>query len=232
VRPAAIERWSSGSSPVHRRDPRFKLLALLALLIGIGTAYRPPELLLCGGIVLTGLVLARLPLGGVLARAAVVLPFSGSFALLAALAGDPLRAVLLLARSYCSATAVVVFAGTTPMPELLDGLRRLGCPRALILVAQFVYRFLFVTVEQAGSMRRAAQARGAGGNRRASFTAAAGSVAALFARALSRAERVHRAMMARGFTGRFALLNPRPAAAADWLLLLLTVATLVAIRSR
>jgi energy-coupling factor transporter transmembrane protein EcfT len=41
----------------------------------------------------------------------------------------------------------------------------------------------------------------------ARFRAAAGAIAVLFARSYSRAEEIHRAMLARGFAGRFQTLG-------------------------
>ena len=73
------------------------------------------------------------------------------------------------------------------------------------MVAQFLYRYLFVISEEAQHMRKAALARGAtmrglAGNR-ARFRAAAGALAVLFARSYARAGEIHRAMLARGFQG-------------------------------
>jgi energy-coupling factor transporter transmembrane protein EcfT len=35
-----LERWSRGASPLHRRDPRAKLAALLVFLVVLATAHR------------------------------------------------------------------------------------------------------------------------------------------------------------------------------------------------
>jgi cobalt/nickel transport system permease protein len=80
----------------------------------------------------------------------------------------------------------------------------------LVLLAQFLYRYLFVISEQAQHLRLAAACRegNARKNRRSKFHAAAGALAVLFARSYYRAEGIHQAMLARAFAGRFALLNP------------------------
>ena len=40
-----LERWSRGASPLHRRDPRAKIAALLVFLVVLATAHRAlPEL--------------------------------------------------------------------------------------------------------------------------------------------------------------------------------------------
>jgi len=151
-------------------------------------------------------VWARLPLGGVLLRAAVVLPFSALFGLICWLAGDPARGLSLIVKSYLSTLAVLLVISTTPFPVLLKGLELTGVPQFLLLVGQFLYRYLFVIGEEAQHMRKASAARGAtlrqwaGG---AGFRSAAGALSVLFARSYGRAEQIHQAMTARGFSGHF-----------------------------
>ncbi len=204
-----LDRWSRGTSLLHRRDARAKLVALLVLLIALATA-RYGLTLFAVGLVMTlaaAFFWAGIPVAGAFARAALVLPFSGVFAAVAWLAGDPGRGWSLLLKSYISAVAVLFVVATTPLPLLLDGMESAGAPRFLLAVAQFVYRYLFVISEEAQHMGKAAAARGATlrdwmapGLR---FRAAAGAVAVLFARSYARAEDVHRAMLARGFSGHF-----------------------------
>jgi cobalt/nickel transport system permease protein len=209
----ALERWSCRESPLHRRDPRAKALALLVFLVIVATTGRPFVPAACAylALLMGALLWARLPLAGALARAAVVLPFTLVFALISFLAGDGARAVMLLGKSYLSALAVLLVVSTTPLPGLLHGLGMMGLPRFLLMVAQFVYRYLFVISEEAQHMRVAAVARGATlagvASQGARFRAAAGALAVLFARSYARAEGIHRAMIARGFQGRFRLLS-------------------------
>jgi cobalt/nickel transport system permease protein len=215
-----LERWSRGTSPLHRRDPRAKAVATLAFLIVVATAHRQlPWLAAACFVLLCGAALAaRLPLAAVVRRAGIVLSFTAVFAAVSWISGDPARAVSLLLKSYLSALAVLLLVSTTRLSLLLYGMERLGAPRFLLMVAQFLYRYLFVISEEAQHMRAAALARGFGAgrlNRRARLQAAGGAVAALFARSYGRAEDIHRAMLARGFTGEFRTLDPLRLRAAD-----------------
>jgi len=208
-----LERWSRGTSAVHRRDPRVKAIATMTLLVVLATAHRELPLLAAACFVLLcGTALAaRLPLGAAVLRAGIVLSFTAVFAAVSWIAGEPGRAVSLLLKSYLSAFAVLLLVSTTRISVLLHGIERLGAPRFLLMVAQFLYRYLFVISEEAQHMRAAALARGAGAgrwNRRARLQAAGGAVAALFARSYGRAEDIHRAMLARGFAGEFRTLEP------------------------
>jgi cobalt/nickel transport system permease protein len=206
-----LDGWSRGESVLHRRDARVKVLALGAFLIVVATLDSRQQLALvaCGALLAAGLLASRLPSGAVLVRAMVVLPFSGAFAIFSALAGQPERALVLVEKSYLSACAVLLVAGTTPLTKLMGALESLYVPRFVVLVVQFIYRYLFVISEQAQHMRMAAASRGAGGARggKGRFRAAAGALAVLFARSQARAEAVYRAMAARGFSGRIPQLS-------------------------
>ncbi len=198
-----LERWSRGASFVHARDARAKIAALLVFLIVLATARTRLEVLAPAFLLLlaAGAAAAGLPLASAFRRAAVVLPFVAAFAAISLIAGEPGKAAVLLAKSYLSALAALLLVATTPLPKLLDGLESMGVPRYLLMVAQFVYRYLFVISEQAQHMRQAALCRGG-----LSFRGAAGALASLFARSYDRAERIHQSMLARGFQGHFPLL--------------------------
>ncbi len=119
------------------------------------------------------------------------------------------RAVLtILAKSWLAVLIAVLLTATTPMPALLVALRWLRVPRLLVATAAFAYRYLFVVVDEAGRMLRARASRSAElPGRRAGRSlrwraGVAGHLAGtLFVRSVDRAERVHAAMLARGYDG-------------------------------
>jgi cobalt/nickel transport system permease protein len=235
-----LDRWSQGASPLHRRDARAKILTLLVFLVVLATTPADAVVVLAtyAALLAAAILIARLPLDGLLLRAMAVLPFSLTFALISWLAGEPMRALALVEKSYLSTVAVLLLAGATPLPLLLGGLERLGAPRLLVLVAQFLYRYLFVLSEQAQHMRLAASCRDSGAGRRRAFQfrsatgfrAATGALAVLFARSYERAEGIHRAMLARGFSGRFSLLHATRFGPGDGGFVLLVSAFLILVR--
>ena len=183
-------------------------------------------------VALGAVLIARLPLGGVLGRASVVLPFSLTFAIVSWFAGDHLRAIALVEKTYLSTIAVLLVAGTTPLPELLTGFESLGTPRVLVSVIQFLYRYLFVISEQAQHMRLAAACR-AGvrkTSRRTRWEAAAGELSVLFARSYNRADGIHRAMLARGYNGHLPVADASHFKLADAAFAMLVVLTLAGLR--
>ncbi len=231
-----IEGWSARQSFLHRRDPRAKSLVLLTFLIAIGTADRRfAEIAACSvGLFLFAVITSRLPLGGILARSALVLPFSLTFALISYISGDAHRAWLLTGKSYLSALGVLVLMATTPLPQLLRGLEEMHVPRHLLMVMQFLYRYLFVISEEAQHMRAAGACRGGTlrglQRRRAGFSAAAGILGVLFARSHARAQGVHYAMLSRGFSGSIPALDPLHFATMDAIFLAAGVALFSTLR--
>ena len=209
-----MDQWSRGGSPLHARDPRAKTLAVLVFLVVLATT--APQaygtLAIYAVLLVAAILIARLPFWGLVARAAVVLPFSLLFGAISWFMGDPVRALGLIEKSYLSTVSVLILVGTTPFASLLQGMESLGAPRLLILLAQFLYRYLFVISEQAQHMRIAAASRHGARrqtHRKSRIHAASGALAVLFARSYQRAEGIHRAMLARGFTGKLSTLDRR-----------------------
>ena len=224
-----IDRWSRGSSPLHDRDPRAKMAALLLFLVVLSTTPTSAQGAFAGYAVVLALAvyLARLPILGLTGRAALILPFSATFALLTWWSGDSLRALALVEKSFLSGLAALLLVATTPLTGWTAALESWRVPRMLILVIQFVYRYLFVIAEQAQRMRWAALCRGP---QQHGFRLAAGLVGVLFARSWQRADGIYHAMLARGFRGRFVPAAPAPFRASDAVFLSACLAGCLAIR--
>jgi cobalt/nickel transport system permease protein len=229
----AVDRWSRGASPLHARDARAKLGAALAFLVAVSTT-RPGAHLAFGlyaVLIVSAAALARLPIGALARRAALVLPFSATFAAITWWSGDPARALALAEKSLLCGFAALLLIATTPVNDLLRALEWLAVPRPLILVIQFLYRYLFVISEQAQHMYLAAQCRrGIRANQRSRFSAAGGALGVLFARSWERADGIYRAMLARGFNGHFPRLAPLRFSTADAVFVSLAASVAIGIR--
>jgi cobalt/nickel transport system permease protein len=95
------------------------------------------------------------------------------------------------------------------MHPLCAALGRLGTPRLFVAQLLFLYRYAFVLGGEASRMGTARMLRGGTGS---PALAVYGSLAGhLLLRAFDRAERIHRAMLARGFDG-----EVRAMRALDW----------------
>jgi cobalt/nickel transport system permease protein len=214
------------ASPVHRLDPRAKTVGLVAVtLVAVSTPIEAWPVYAVCGLVLAGVAAAaRIKAREVWRRARVFLPLVALAALFiplvreggAAYALGPLTVhqagletlAAVVAKATIGTVSAVLLAATTTFPAVLRGLEALRVPRVLILIAAFMYRYLFVIVEEVARMRAALAAR-AYRPRNALHAGALGRVAtALFLRTYSRGERVYLAMLARGYGGRMPHLVP------------------------
>ncbi|HEY2843570.1 MAG TPA: energy-coupling factor transporter transmembrane component T [Bryobacteraceae bacterium] len=227
-----IDRWSRGASSLHARDPRAKLAALLVFLVAVSTtpAKAQAAFIAYAAILLLAVRVARLPIRGLAGRAALVLPFSATFAVLTWWSGDPLRALALAEKSFLSGMAALLLVSSTPMTAWTAALESWRVPRMLILVIQFVYRYLFVIAEQAQRMRWAALCRRGRRQRYFDFSGAAGLLGVLFARSWERADGIYQSMLSRGFRGRFVPAPPQPFKGSDALFFSACLAGCLAIR--
>ncbi len=185
-------------------DPRCAILLLVAYLAALSSLTPGQNLGLAVLSSLPFLLLAFSPTNRseLLAQAAYVLPFSFAIAAVALLRGNTAAAIFFLLRSYVSILAVLLVTRLVTPLELLRGLERLGAPRFLILVTEFLMRYLDVLRKEADAMRLATLCRGGAHNQ----LLAASTLGMLFVRSLERSTGIHNCMLARGFNGHL----PRP----------------------
>jgi len=241
-----IDRFAYRDSPVHRLDARAKILAVMAystVLISLPRYAVPSPWYLVFPFLL--LVWGGVPLGFVAKHTLLVSPFIVCVVIFAPLLDDtPVRisqtmtigggwltAGSLLIRFVLGMAALIALASTTRFPELLKALEKLGVPRPLVMQLRFLYRYLFVLMDQAMHMRLARLARDAGrGPRRWAWQAGAGQIGALFVRTLEQAERTHLAMVARGYDGTIHLSKPLRWRGRDWAFLAAVAGYLILVR--
>lgn len=246
-----IDRYAQGDSPIHRLDARAKLLAVLAYTAVVISFNRYALLALAP---LSVLPLAMLWLGGIPLRFAVrrvlilcpfilalclAMPFYdasahvirlGPRALL--LSGGTLTALNIAIKFALTVLALTALTSTTPFASMLEGMRRLGCPRAMSMMLGFLYRYLFVLLDEAMRLRRGRDFRGAAmASVRRRLAAVGGMIGSLFVRTLERSDRVALAMAARGFRGESHGLSVLAWSHADAIWLILVAGYLVFCRA-
>jgi cobalt/nickel transport system permease protein len=128
---------------------------------------------------------------------------------------------VVLAKAMTSVIAMILIASTTRFSRLLQGLEGLRFPRFLILILSFLYRYIFVLVDEVHRMRRSLESRSAGRRPVGGIRVYGSLLGVLFLRAYERAERVYAAMIARGFSGEIRTLGRLGWSRADSLFLLL-----------
>jgi len=134
------------------------------------------------------------------------------------------------AKALLGTLSAVLLGATTTFPAVLRALAALRVPRLFVLIAAFMYRYLFVLVEEVGRLRAGAAARGYRPRTVLGAAALGRLAAALFLRTYGRGERVHRAMLARGYAGEMPTARPLVLARADVLFLAAILAGLLPLR--
>ncbi|MBS0206543.1 MAG: hypothetical protein JSS49_26945 [Planctomycetes bacterium] len=95
-----------------------------------------------------------------------------------------------------------------PFRELLTTLRRWRCPLVLVAMLGFMYRYTFILWDELRRLRNARAARDFGGGPWwRSWSINSQMIGLLLLRAMERAERTHRAMLARGWDGSVRFLD-------------------------
>lgn len=115
--------------------------------------------------------------------------------------------ISIVARGLLSVQAVVLLITTTGFHRVCRGLRALGVPALFTTQLLLVYRYIHVLAEEALSMERARLSRSYG-RRSFGLRMWATFIGQLLLRTVARAERIHRAMLARGFNGALHTLTP------------------------
>jgi cobalt/nickel transport system permease protein len=236
------------ASPVHRLDPRAKIVGLVAVtVVGVSTPLRAwPVYIACAVALALVAAAGRVPPVTIWRRARVVLPlvlFVAAFVPFLRPGGaehhlgpltvsDAGLAVLaaVAAKAAIGTVSAVLLGATTSFPSVLRGLEGLRVPRLFTLIAAFMYRYLFVIVEEVHRMRIALAARAYRPRHVLQAGAIGRSVTALFLRTYGRGERVHLAMLARGYRGTMPELVPLRLGAADAAFIAALAGTLVALR--
>lgn len=207
-----------GHSPVHRAPAHLKILTLFGfmLLVVATPGHWYPAYGVWLALVLAVVLVARVPFGWLLPRMLVEVPFVVFAVLMPVIARGPqievlgvsvsesglLAAWTLLAKGTLGVIAGLTLAATTSPPELVGGLERLRLPSALVQIAAFMIRYLEVVADDLRRQNIALASRGFVARDPRHWPVLAKSVGALFIRSYERGERVHLAMLARGYEGR------------------------------
>jgi cobalt/nickel transport system permease protein len=113
----------------------------------------------------------------------------------------------LLAKNSLAFLMMLVLGSVTPWRELLRAMRRLGVPGVLVATLQFMERYLHVLLDELQRMTRARRARSCRRTGILSWRSLSGLVGSLLLRSFDRSERVHWAMLARGWDGTIRTLD-------------------------
>jgi cobalt/nickel transport system permease protein len=233
-------------SPVHRLPAHVKLVTtVLFVFVVVSTPFRQVWAFGLYAALLAALALAaRVPLPTLARRMVVEVPFV-LFAVLLPFVSRGERVDVLglslsvsglwgawsvLAKATLGVLAMLLLAATTELRDLVAGLDRLRVPTLIVQIMTFMVRYADVVTDEMRRMHIARLSRGFAPRDVRHLRVLARSLAALFIRSYERGERVHLAMISRGYTGRMPLASSA-ATLRDWTLALTlpVAATVVAL---
>jgi len=110
-------------------------------------------------------------------------------------------------KAWLSILSLILLTSTTKFTSLLKGLEQLRMPRVMVMLLSFMYRYIFVLVDEVMRMKQARDSRNFGGRRLWQIRTIGNMIGTLFIRSYERGERVYAAMLTRGFDGQIRTLN-------------------------
>ncbi len=223
-----------GRSPVHRLPAEVKIVAAFLGVICVVATPREAFGIFAGYLVLLAGIwaAARIPPGWMLSRSLIEAPFVVLAVLLPFTGGEPrldwlglslsepglLGAWNILVKGTLGVLTSLTLAATTPLRDLLLGLQRLRAPALVITIATLMVRYIDVIAAEARRMRLARISRGHDPRFLWQVGATARGVGSLFVRSYERGERVHLAMLSRGWAGEMPRLSEDVTTARHWTL--------------
>ncbi len=214
MRRFAVDHTGSEASAFARLDPRFLILTVLVYLLVLAAVNRhavaallpfalfPLHLVIIGHLPVAPLFwrsLAALPILLVMALPAPyfdarAVPFIGY-----EIAAGWFSGASLLIRGALAVTTALALAEILSLPRLGQGLKGLGAPGILVEMVMMILRYTSLLAAEMTRMTEAARARGLRGL--PGPRVAVEMLSSLFVRSVARAERVHAALLARGYRG-------------------------------
>lgn len=226
-------------SKVHELPAHLKVIGAL-LLIGVFVV-TPSKLVLAFSIYALVLIsialIAKIPLKTLGRRMVVEVPFV-FFAILIPFTSGGEKISLwgiqisiegswvafgILAKSTLGVMTSILLSATTNTRDLLSSLTKLKIPATLVQIASFMLRYTAVVMDESNRMKLARTSRAFTSKGVRDWKVLGQSVSALFIRSYERGERVHLAMISRGFDGESIFDSPSPSTVNQKMLALLPV---------
>lgn len=218
-----IDEYSNLDSPIHSLDPRAKIIGFVGFILFI--IFTKPTSFLAFflyAILLFALIyISRVPLKFVLKRSLTVIPFvlmialfipflkkgevAGGYSLgslrLSVTYGGLIVFWNVLIKSYLSILSMILLISTTRFTVFLKALEKLKTPVIIVMILSFMYRYIFVIIDEFMQMKLAKEVRSVGGSKWLHTKALANMIGVLFLRSYEKGEAVYLAMCSRGFDG-------------------------------
>ena len=211
-----LDRLSYQETCIHRLDPRAKVIATMLFLLTV-ISFPKYEIAALAPFFLFPVIImtiGEIPVRFIIGKILLVSPFAifigifnplldtGTFAVIPGvfISAGWISFGSILLKYTLTVSAALLLIATTSFPGVCHALRRLGFPALFVSQLLFLYRYLFVLMEEAMRIIRARDMRSFG-TRGTGMKVFVRLIGVLFLRTVDRAERVYYAMLSRGFQG-------------------------------
>ena len=211
-----LDRLALGQTPLHRLDPRAKLITTILFVLCVVSFDRYTISAMLPFLIypVALIAIADLPVGLMLRKILIVVPFALMIGLFNPLIdrqvlmqigtldiwGGWVSCASILLRALLTASVALILVAITGFQAICQALEKLGMPRTLVVQLSFLYRYIFVLTDEGVRTARARQLRSFG--KRGCGVGQFGTlIGHLLLRTWERAERIHMAMRVRGFSG-------------------------------
>lgn len=238
------EPFAIGSSIIHQLDPRIRVGFTILYAFVVALSYQFSVLIAALVLSAIMIVISQVSIKEVSKRLIavntlilllwIILPFTfrgevltrmGSLAIYRP--GVTLAAQITL-KSNAILLAFIALVATMPFATLGHALHRLRVPQKIVYLLLMAYRYIFVIEQEYKRLLRAAKIRGfQPGTNINTYRTYSYVIGMLFVRSAGRAERVHQAMLCRGFKGKFYSLQEFQTGMAGWLFSIIMTVSII-----
>lgn len=218
--PLDIDRFAHLQTSIHRWDPRLKILSLGIFIFGVAIVKSIPLVFIALITAMIFLKITDLPFHFIvqgikwvvffLAPFFIIMPFSypGEAAFYIwrfPFAWEGLRvATLIFIKAIAIVLTTYAIFGSARFDISMIALQRLRCPKVIVQMLLFTYRYIFVFIEEMKRMDTAMRCRGFVMKTNLETLRIMGNfVGTLLVRSFERTSRVYKAMLSKGYQGEF-----------------------------
>ena len=116
-----------------------------------------------------------------------------------ALTGGWVSFCVIVLKCLLVVSAALILVAVTGFDQLCQAFLKLGMPRVFVVQLMLMYRYIFVLIDEASRLQRGFELRACG--QRLTLKVMGSLLGQLLLRSISRAQRIHLAMLCRGFDG-------------------------------
>ncbi|HAM39735.1 MAG TPA: hypothetical protein DCP53_10140 [Elusimicrobia bacterium] len=226
-----IDKYSHLHSFIHRLDPRVKFIAFLGFIFTILSTL-PAEntkFIIYFSIIVILIIISRIPVKHFIKNFFILLPFILLIVLSATFYGSNVLKGIFI-KSVFSILILTLLSSTTKFHYLIKALEKFKFPKILTINMIFMYRYIFVFIDEKMRKERAIKLKYFGKRNFLQFKTLGNIIGSMFIGAYERSERIYSAMCSRLFSGQINTIEQLKIKNSDIIFLISFIAILLVVR--